>query len=148
MPIGESLLVFAVGGALVLYAMWCWRRVLIARRFPTLDAMIRKTEIVEVAEVTDGTKLIKYQPKVTFSALINGVKIIAHKSCPEKAAYKFSNKQHAVAYAANYPVGSLTQARVESAEPPALVLTSEVDRHRKSHYVLRTARTIRKKSSG
>jgi hypothetical protein len=92
MPVAESLLVFAVGGALIRYAMWCWRRVLIARRFPTLDAMILVTEIVDVAEVTDGTKLIKYQPKVTCSALINGVKIIAHRLCPEKAAYKFPNQ--------------------------------------------------------
>lgn len=135
MPIANSLLVFVLGAALLFYAIWCWRKVLIARQSPTIDVVILNTEIIEIHNIADGADLIEYQPKVTFSGQLNGAKIVAQQLCPDEEAYKFPSKKHAMAFAQTYPIGSVTQARILHLEPPSLILTSEVDWHRKSHYL-------------
>lgn len=135
MPIVNSLLLFGIGATLVLYAIWCWRKILVARQLPTINVEILKTEIIEIHELTDGVDLIKYQPKITFSGRLSEMEILAQKLCPDDEAYKFSNREHAEAFTKNYPVGLLTLAKIENLKPAALVLTSEVNRHRKSHYL-------------
>jgi hypothetical protein len=63
------------------------------------------------------------------------MKVVANKLCPDGEAYKFSSRQHAEKFTENYPAGSMTQAKIANIEPTALLLTSEVDWHRKSHYL-------------
>lgn len=135
MPNEYTILLFGMGAMLVLYAAWWWRKVLVARQSPIVDAVILKTEIIEIEEVSRLSKLIKYQPKITFSATVNGAKIHAHKLCPDDAAYIFLNHQHAQEFANNYPIGSLTHVRLISTEPAILALIAEVDKHRTSHYL-------------
>jgi hypothetical protein len=131
-----ALLLFSSTGAMLLgYAGRQWRRVLLARKLPLIDAVIVKNEMLELHEPMAGNDDKLYQPKITFSAYVSGHKVISDTLCPDPDAYKFMNVLHAIASVNQYAAGSLVQARLVNESELALMLIADVDRNRKSHYL-------------
>jgi Protein of unknown function (DUF3592) len=131
-----ALLLFSSTGAMLLgYAGRQWRRVLLARRLPLIDAVIVKNEMLELHEPMAGNDDKLYQPKITFSAYVGGHKVISNTLCPDPDAYKFMNVLHAIASVNQYAAGTLVQARLVNESEPALMLVADVDRNRKLHYL-------------
>lgn len=128
-------LLFLIGAPLVVYGWVCWRKVLVARRFPYIEAIIVESRIADIEIDIGETSAKGFQPKITFTAWVNGHKVISDVLCPDASAYRFFNYQHASAFARRYPVGTLVQARQSNVLTTDLLLLSEVDWDRKSHYL-------------
>jgi hypothetical protein len=130
------LFLFSGTGAMLLgYAGRQWRKVLAARKLPLIDVVIIKNEILALYEPMAGNDDKLYQPKITFSAYVNGRKVVSNTLCPDPDAYKFMNVLHAISSVSRYAVGSLVQARLVNAVEPALMLSADVDRNRKLNYL-------------
>lgn len=131
----EIAVIFCLGGYLLSFPIRVWRRVWKIRKLPLIDAVILRNEIIEFDEPMAGNDDKLYQPQITFSAYFNGEKITSQTLCPDKEAYKFANRIHAIASANNYPVNSVVRARlVSGGTKPELMLTAELDWPRKSLY--------------
>jgi Protein of unknown function (DUF3592) len=136
MQFADSVVSFCLGAFLLSYPIKVWRKVLQARKMPVVDAVILKNEIMELHEPMAGNEGKLYQPQITFSANVNGSQGTSQNLCPDKDAYKYLNRMHAIACANSYQVGSAVQARLLSnGAEPQLMLTTEMDSRRQSHYL-------------
>jgi hypothetical protein len=133
----EAAAILCLGGYLLSFPIKVWRRVLQIRKLPLVDAVILKNEIIELHEPMMGGNDDKlYQPQITFSAYVDGRKITSQTLCPDKDAYKYLNRLHAIASGNTYPVGSLVQVRLLSTGTERqLMLTAGLDWRRQSHYL-------------
>lgn len=106
------------------------------KKITLVDAVILKNEIIELNEPMAGNDDKLYQPQITFSAYVDGQRITSQTLCPDKEAYKYLNRMHAIASANSHPVNSVVRVRlISSGAEPELMLTAEMDWHRKSHYI-------------
>ena len=132
----EAAVIFCLGAYLWSFPIKMWREVRKIRELPQIDAVILKNEILEFIEPMAGNDDKLFQPRITYLAYVNGQRITSRTLCPDKEAYKYVNRMHAIASANCYPVNSVVRARlISSGTEPELMLTAELDWPRQSHYL-------------
>jgi Protein of unknown function (DUF3592) len=128
-------LLFFLGAPFVAYGWYSWSKVRLARTFAMVEATILESKIVEI-QIDEGEGFVKgYQPQIRFSAIVNGQNVTSTRLCPDAKAFQFFSYQQARAFVDQYAIQSLVMVCCSNNDPRELLLKSDVDWARKSHYL-------------